>query len=229
MGTNNSPQTTMAALASRPWARFGLKLTTRTGLRHGTTWARTPTRRVFWAFPLAGGLTLCLAPPINSLVCTILTPPAVISCSDSPRRTQPIILSPSESDQSIFNRIVSVLQANVWEPILTATRFIYLFILFIPVIVSSPLLLVGPPEEGYGGDRWGAVAWYSFLVSRMEAAGPTFIKVCSFLPLLLENLTASSWLNGLHRVQIFSPLYFVKSWAPFIREANLTTCRIPNA
>jgi hypothetical protein len=220
----------MAALASRPWARFGLKLTTRTVVRHGTTWARTPTRRVFWALPLAGGLTLCLASPINSLVCTILTPPAVISCPEvSPRRTQPTILSPSESDRYIFNRIVSVLQANVWEPILTATRFIYLFILFIPVIVSSPLLLVGSPEEEYGGDRWGAVAWYSFLVSRMEAAGPTFIKVCILLPLLLENLTASSWRNGLHRVQIFFQRYFARSWAPFIREANLTTCRTPNA
>jgi aarF domain-containing kinase len=39
------------------------------------------------------------------------------------------------------------------------------------------MLLVGRPERLLKGDRWGAVWWYGLLVSRMEAAGPTFIKV----------------------------------------------------
>uniref|UniRef100_A0A0W0FAP6 Putative ubiquinone biosynthesis protein PKL1 n=1 Tax=Moniliophthora roreri TaxID=221103 RepID=A0A0W0FAP6_MONRR len=38
------------------------------------------------------------------------------------------------------------------------------------------MLLVGKPRKRYHGDGWGAVWWYDFLVSRMEAAGPTFIK-----------------------------------------------------
>jgi aarF domain-containing kinase len=54
---------------------------------------------------------------------------------------------------------------------------VYLFILFMPAIISSPMLLVGAPEKKYGGDRWGAVWWYDFLVRKMAAAGPTFIKV----------------------------------------------------
>jgi aarF domain-containing kinase len=61
----------------------------------------------------------------------------------------------------------------------TATRFIHLTVLFVPVIVMMPMLLVGAPEAKLQGDRWGAVWWYGLLVARMEAAGPTFIKVRS--------------------------------------------------
>ncbi|GLB35914.1 putative ABC1 family protein [Lyophyllum shimeji] len=39
------------------------------------------------------------------------------------------------------------------------------------------MLLVGKPEKKYQGDRWGAVWWYGLLVRKMEAAGPTFIKL----------------------------------------------------
>jgi aarF domain-containing kinase len=52
-----------------------------------------------------------------------------------------------------------------------------LFFLFIPVIISSPMLLVGSPEERLQGDKWGAVWWYDYLVVQMDRAGPTFIKV----------------------------------------------------
>ena len=38
------------------------------------------------------------------------------------------------------------------------------------------MLLVGKPRKRYHGDGWGAIWWYDLLVSRMEAAGPTFIK-----------------------------------------------------
>ena len=54
-----------------------------------------------------------------------------------------------------------------------------LAVLFVPVIVMIPMLLVGASEAKLQGDRWGAVWWYGLLVSRMEAAGPTFIKVRS--------------------------------------------------
>ncbi|PFH54886.1 hypothetical protein AMATHDRAFT_169702 [Amanita thiersii Skay4041] len=49
-----------------------------------------------------------------------------------------------------------------------------------PVIVSTPMLLVGKPEKKYKGDRWGAVWWYSLLVRQMAAAGPTFIKLAQW-------------------------------------------------
>jgi aarF domain-containing kinase len=56
-----------------------------------------------------------------------------------------------------------------------------LFILFLPVIISSPMLLIGVPEKRLKGDRWGALWWYELLVGKMESAGPTFIKVCTLV------------------------------------------------
>ena len=84
----------------------------------------------------------------------------------SPQHPPIIIFSPSEHRLSLID--------YVWEYILTAKRFIYLFFLFMPVLVSSPMLLIGKPKNSL---RWGAVWWYGLLVSRMETAGPTFIKV----------------------------------------------------
>jgi aarF domain-containing kinase len=180
----------MAACGLAIQLGLGLTLSGRlshTRIRHGLTLARhlqlnhTPTsrfffrRKVFWLVPLAGGLTLYLASPTKSFSSNIFTSPTIIPAPKCP--TQPTILSPAEPDKSILARIVSLLRDNIWEPILTATRFVYLFFLFMPVIISSPMLLVGVPEKKYGGDRWGAVWWYNFLVARMETAGPSFIKV----------------------------------------------------
>lgn len=88
------------------------------------------------------------------------------------------ILSPSEQHLDVRPRVLAFLRDHIWEPILTARRFVHLFFLFFPVIVTSPMLLVGQTSKRYRGDRWGAVWWYGFLTRQMEAAGPTFIKVC---------------------------------------------------
>ena len=58
---------------------------------------------------------------------------------------------------------------SAWETLLTAKRFAALLAIFLPVIVTSPVLLL--PE------RWRGVWWYGLLVAQMESAGPTFIKV----------------------------------------------------
>ncbi|KAF8078870.1 hypothetical protein FPV67DRAFT_1466723 [Lyophyllum atratum] len=164
--------------------------------RHASIWTRHPSfsysrwsthRKALWLIPLAGGLTLYFAPRPKSLFPTIFSSPTLIPCpSPSPNppagktAINPTIFSPSESDRSITARIRAFLRDNVWEPILTAKRFIYLFALFIPVIICSPMLLVGEPQKKYRGDRWGAVWWYELLVSKMEAAGPTFIKLAQW-------------------------------------------------
>ena len=88
-----------------------------------------------------------------------------------------MISSPAEPHISIGSQMLHLIQEYVWEPILTARRFIHLFYLFVPVFATIPMLLVGRPEKELEGDRWGAVWWYGLLVSRMQAAGPTFIKV----------------------------------------------------
>lgn len=155
--------------------------------RHASFWSRsssfTPPRlslrsKALWLIPLAGGLTLYLAPRQKSPFPNIFSSPTLIPCPSSQNSAiHPTIFSPSESDRSLTSRIVGLLRDRIWEPLLTAKRFIYLFALFIPVIICSPMLLVGRPEKKYRGDRWGAVWWYGLLVSKMEAAGPTFIKV----------------------------------------------------
>ncbi|KAL7420157.1 hypothetical protein Q5752_005123 [Cryptotrichosporon argae] len=79
--------------------------------------------------------------------------------------------------------VLVVLQTYLIEPISTFFRFIHLALLFGPVILSAPMLLVGsPPRRRHGKpvfeeDSWGAVWWYGFLVKQMERAGPSFIKL----------------------------------------------------
>ncbi|KDR85445.1 hypothetical protein GALMADRAFT_218543 [Galerina marginata CBS 339.88] len=126
-------------------------------------------RHARWAVPLSAGLAVCLLPPRqHSRFPAVIPPPP-------PPRT--IILSPSESHRTLSAALRALLQTHVVEPVLTAKRFVYLLFLFAPVILASPMLLVGKADKTLKGDRWGAVWWYGLLVSRMEAAGPTFIKL----------------------------------------------------
>ncbi|KAF9454095.1 ABC1-domain-containing protein [Macrolepiota fuliginosa MF-IS2] len=164
--------------------------------RHASSWARPsfftrappirsfiPRRHALWIIPVAGGLTLYLLPTPKSLFPSIFSSPTLIPCpspTQSQPRVNPTIFSPSESDRIIKARIVQLLQEHIWEPILTAKRFIFLFVLFVPVIITSPMLLIGKPEKRLKGDKWGAVWWYGFLVYQMEGAGPTFIKLAQW-------------------------------------------------
>lgn len=164
--------------------------------RHVSFWARTPRfssqfftrtaapspllrRKLLWLVPLAGGFAL-YAVPQRSHDPAIFVSPAFIPCpAVSPELIEPTILSPAEpADRSILSRIIAFTRDYIWEPLLTARRFIHLFYLFLPVILSVPMLLVGRPDPKLEGDRWGAVWWYGYLTSQMQRAGPTFIKVC---------------------------------------------------
>ncbi|KAF8349665.1 hypothetical protein F5887DRAFT_878026 [Amanita rubescens] len=128
-------------------------------------------------FPVAGGLLL-LVIPARLTPSSVLTDPApiTITCPDSPLT----ITSPSKVHISLTRRILYILRNSIWEPILTAKRFVHLLVLFMPVIICSPMLLVGRPEKRFKGDRWGAVWWYDLLVQQMSAAGPTFIKLAQW-------------------------------------------------
>ena len=165
-------------------------------------------RRVLWAVPVSAAVLL-YAYPSRQQVHPVLSSPAAIPL-------RPVILSPSEHNRSFR----ALLQSHVVEPILIAKRFIYLLFLFAPVILSSPMLLVGRIDKK--GDRWGAVWWYGLLVSRMEAAGPTFIKVClvSFFCMSAEH--HCSCLNGPLLVPISSQHFSVRNSAPCTRKAPLT-------
>ncbi|KAF7339305.1 ABC1-domain-containing protein [Mycena sanguinolenta] len=146
---------------------------------------RTPIQRfslrrtAYWLVPIAGGLVLYFRPEQTSLIPSIIASPTIIPCQPPPGR-HPVIASSSDYELTIGARILAFFHDRIWEPLLTAKRFVYLFALFIPVILSSPMLLIGKPEKRYRGDTWGAVWWYNFLVSTMETAGPAFIKLAQW-------------------------------------------------
>lgn len=115
-------------------------------------------------------------------------------------------LSKSNLIARVYHSITSTLTIYILEPLGTTKRFIFLALLFIPVILTSPMLLVGRRREGGRrrgrrlskkdkGQRWGAVWWFGFLVKQMERAGPTFIKVSIAERVLIEPglSIASRW------------------------------------
>jgi aarF domain-containing kinase len=182
-------------LRALPSSRRRLSSFASSQLRHSSYRVRSPTlpnsrsflrRPTFWLFPFAGGILLYLYPTPQPILSQVFASPTLIPCpSHDPPTTsgESLILSPSEHDLSISEYLCSRFIDHIWEPILTARRFIHLFFLFFPVILSSPMLLVGSPEERLQGDRWGAVWWYGFLVAQMDRAGPTFIKVGNIIHL----------------------------------------------
>ncbi|CAK5264490.1 unnamed protein product [Mycena citricolor] len=136
-------------------------------------------RAAWWFLPFAGGLAFYLRPDnTSSPIPTLISSPAVIPCQPQPR--QVFLLSASEYELTISARLRAFIRDRLWEPFLTAGRFVYLVVLFIPVIISCPMLLIGRPEKRLRGDRWGAVWWYNLLVTQMETAGPAFIKLAQW-------------------------------------------------
>lgn len=134
-------------------------------------------RRLLWLVPVAGGFAL-FATPARRDPHNVFASPDLIPCPvSSPEPLEPVIMSPSESDRTLFRRIITFLRERILEPVLTARRFVYLCCIFVPVLLAAPMLIIGQPEDRLGGDRWGAVWWYGFLTSQMQSAGPTFTKV----------------------------------------------------
>ena len=77
-----------------------------------------------------------------------------------------------------FRRAVYlVLDRFVVEPLATGLRFLHLAFIFVPVIVSIPVIWLGGRVKDRDDEREGTLWWYGFLVSSMERAGPAFIKV----------------------------------------------------
>jgi aarF domain-containing kinase len=63
------------------------------------------------------------------------------------------------------------------EPIATGLRFLHLVVIFVPVIVTIPVIWLGQRQADKDNERSGTIWWYGFLVSSMERAGAAFIKV----------------------------------------------------
>ncbi|GAA5902821.1 hypothetical protein JCM6882_009135 [Rhodosporidiobolus microsporus] len=89
----------------------------------------------------------------------------------------------------IVTRLLRFLRDYVWEPLSTSARFVQLAFIFLPVVVTAPVLALeladetrerrrGKPhrERERTTTRW----WYRLLVHQMEMAGPTFIKLAQW-------------------------------------------------
>lgn len=77
----------------------------------------------------------------------------------------------------ILWRMALGLDQYIYEPLATGFRFLHLVIIFVPVIVSVPVIWFGARQKGQSNERTGTLWWYGFLVHAMERAGPAFIKV----------------------------------------------------
>ena len=74
-------------------------------------------------------------------------------------------------------RISILVDTYIIEPTATVFRFLYLVIIFVPVIAMVPVIWLGRRVKERGDERSGTLWWYQFLVNSMERAGPAFIKV----------------------------------------------------
>lgn len=85
-------------------------------------------------------------------------------------------------------KAVICLDLYIWEPLCTGVRFCQLFVIFVPVILSVPVIWIGRRQPDRDNERSGTLLWYNFLVWSMETAGPAFIKVWRVPALLLFHV-----------------------------------------
>ena len=127
------------------------------------------------------------------IVCSLLSPAAFVALSEEDTgdgKTPEIhMLEASRAEISkevpeevhgltrAWRKICVIVDTFVLEPIGTTFRFLHLVVIFVPVIVTIPLVWIGGREKDRHGERSGTLWWYSFLVHSMERAGPAFIKV----------------------------------------------------
>ncbi len=73
-----------------------------------------------------------------------------------------------------------IVDLYIYEPIATGFRFLHLVVIFVPVIVTTPIVWFGRRLKDRDNERTGTIWWYGFLIRSMERAGPAFIKVLEF-------------------------------------------------
>lgn len=69
------------------------------------------------------------------------------------------------------------LYSYVYEPVATGIRFLHLAVIFLPVILTVPVIWIGRRNVEHNNEHLGTLWWIDFLVRSMERAGPAFIKV----------------------------------------------------
>ncbi|KAJ9654880.1 hypothetical protein H2198_006153 [Neophaeococcomyces mojaviensis] len=77
----------------------------------------------------------------------------------------------------VWRNVVYILDQYFYEPLATTFRFLHLVVIFVPVIISVPIMFIGTRSKERDNERAGVVWWYGFLVKSMERAGPAFVKL----------------------------------------------------
>jgi aarF domain-containing kinase len=80
-----------------------------------------------------------------------------------------------------WGRICVFFDQYIYEPIATGLRLFHLAVIFVPVIITVPVIWVGRRLPDRDNERSGTLWWYGLLVRSMERAGPAFIKVCGLV------------------------------------------------
>lgn len=191
--------------------------------------------RVLWFAPVIGLGAIYFYPKSKSksTIDGIFSSPDIIPCQGQHCSKPLLIQSPYEDSKSFWKKMKKSFAIYILEPVSTVGRFLYLCLLFVPVLVTSPMLLVGSRngKERLSrrdrifrhrrarfaedeGERWGALWWYEFLVRQMQKAGPTFIKVrkCSvrvYFCLKLKFTQLAQWAGS--RTDLFPDVFCEKT------------------
>ncbi|KAK0662913.1 ABC1 family protein C21C3.03 [Lasiodiplodia hormozganensis] len=138
--------------------------------------------------PRFGGSVLLFA------ATTALSPAAFVALSqqsndDDDRTGEQLMLEASRAE--LKNQVPKVIQHSktfrkglyfffenyIWEPLATGLRFAHLVVIFVPVILTVPVIWIGRRVPDRDNERSGTLWWYAFLVRSMERAGAAFIKL----------------------------------------------------
>lgn len=134
------------------------------------------------------------SPAVGAALLAALTPIAFLKLAedgndddDSTAELEMLAASREEIRKSIpedanflvrsFWRVYIFLDKYVFEVLATGMRFLHLVTIFVPVILTIPVIWLGPRAKGRDNQRLGTIWWFKFLVWSMERAGPAFIKV----------------------------------------------------
>lgn len=83
----------------------------------------------------------------------------------------------ADSKHGWRRKTYSFVDNYIVEPIATGFRFLHLVFIFVPVLLTVPVIWFGGRVKDRDNERSGTLWWYGFLVKSMERAGAAFIKV----------------------------------------------------
>lgn len=123
---------------------------------------------------------------IAAVVATLAGTAAATAFAAKPRANdqEPKGAPPIPPERPVPHRpVLNILVTYLLEPLGTLKRFLFLAVLFAPVILLAPVIFFGRRrtyvrrDEEIRGMRSGALWWFGLLVAQMERAGPTFVKL----------------------------------------------------